>query len=66
MFLTVHLARWNPAPLPYAADSVREAKQAEADRLLSRLDQAKNRGEDYSLTDILQLRATCQVWEEQE
>lgn len=37
------------------------ACEAEAGRIMSRLESAKNRGEDYSLADIRALRKTCQV-----
>ena len=45
----------------YVGESTKADKQAVADRLLTRIEQAKNRGEDYNLADILNLRAVCQV-----
>ncbi|KAG1675122.1 hypothetical protein FOA52_003345 [Chlamydomonas sp. UWO 241] len=53
-------AWWNPPPTSFAGKDVREARQAEADKQLTRIEQSKNRGEDYALADILRLRVLCQ------
>jgi hypothetical protein len=45
--------------LPVASESERAARRAAAERILRRIEAAKNRGEDYSLPDILALRAAC-------
>eukprot|EP00882_Tetradesmus_deserticola_P011380 GHRQ01012040.1.p1 GENE.GHRQ01012040.1~~GHRQ01012040.1.p1 ORF type:complete len:479 (+),score=200.79 GHRQ01012040.1:87-1523(+) len=53
---------WWQAPMSFAADdATRAAAQQQASALLSRIEQAKNRGEDYRLADIALLRRTCQA-----
>jgi hypothetical protein len=37
----------------------RARRRAEAERVLRRVEQAKNRGEDFELSDIMALRAAC-------
>ena len=51
---------WNPPPSSFASDSVKEAKKAEAELLLSKIEQQKNLGKDYSLEDIIRLRGLSQ------
>ncbi|PNW88899.1 hypothetical protein CHLRE_01g049900v5 [Chlamydomonas reinhardtii] len=51
---------WDAPPVLYASASRKAACEAEAGRIMSRLESAKNRGEDYSLADIRALRKTCQ------
>ncbi|KAG2430744.1 hypothetical protein HYH02_013583 [Chlamydomonas schloesseri] len=51
---------WDAPPVLYASASRKAACEAEAGRIMSRLEGAKNRGEDYSLADIRALRKTCQ------
>jgi hypothetical protein len=54
--------RWKAPPsFPPASSSRKAELQAEAAALLTRIEQAKNRGEDYSLSDILTLRKTCRL-----
>lgn len=53
---------WWRAPMSFAADaSTKEAAQVQASNILARIEQAKNRGEDYRLSDIASLRRTCQA-----
>ncbi|GFH17840.1 uncharacterized protein HaLaN_14550, partial [Haematococcus lacustris] len=52
--------RWNPGPRFVPDQSTRAARKADADRLLSRIETNKNRGQDYALSDILKLRQLCQ------
>ncbi|KAJ9517899.1 hypothetical protein QJQ45_004187 [Haematococcus lacustris] len=51
---------WNPGPRFVPDQSTRAARKADADRLLSRIETNKNRGQDYALSDILKLRQLCQ------
>jgi hypothetical protein len=44
-----------------ADDATRAAAQLQASALLTRIEQAKNRGEDYKIRDIAVLRRTCQA-----
>jgi hypothetical protein len=44
-----------------ADDATRAAAQLQASALLARIEQAKNRGEDYKIRDIAMLRRTCQA-----
>ncbi|KAG2425350.1 hypothetical protein HXX76_013764 [Chlamydomonas incerta] len=53
-------AWWDAPPVLYASASRKAACEADAGRIMSRLEIAKNRGEDYSLADIRALRKTCQ------
>lgn len=41
--------------------SVRAGRQADGDRLLSRIELSKNKGEDYAVADLIKLREICQV-----
>ena len=51
--------RWQP-PTNYPTSGItKDEMQVEASRLLARIEQAKNRGEDYKLEDILTLRKAC-------
>jgi len=50
---------WNPAPVLYAAPGVKAAKQADAERLLSRIESTKVAGQDYNVRDIVLLREIC-------
>ncbi len=52
--------RWDrPGIVPVANEEQRAARRLEAERVLRRLEAAKNRGEDYELRDILLLRTSC-------
>ncbi|KAF8070922.1 hypothetical protein HT031_001003 [Scenedesmus sp. PABB004] len=52
---------WQP-PMSFAADdAARAAAQLQASSQLARIEQAKNRGQDYRLADIAALRRTCQA-----
>lgn len=44
-----------------ADDASRAAAQLQASAILTRIEQQKNRGEDYKLSDIALLRKTCQA-----
>ena len=59
--LCLDACRWRPPANFPASAAVKAEKQLEASRLLTRLEQAKNRGEDYGLDDILLLRRVCQT-----
>lgn len=48
-----------PGVLPVSGEAERAARTAEAERVLRRVEAAKNRGEDYELADILALRSAC-------
>lgn len=53
---------WWQAPMSFAADdATRAAAQMQASALLARIEQAKNRGEDYKISDIALLRRICQA-----
>lgn len=39
---------WDPAPVLYVTEETKELKRAQAERILTRLEQSKNRGMDYS------------------
>lgn len=57
---TTNTTRWErPGILPVSGESERAARRAEAERILRRVEAAKNRGEDYALPDILALRSAC-------
>eukprot|EP00775_Hariotina_reticulata_P006245 gene6245-6481_t len=48
--------------MSFAADeSTKAAAQLQASALMTRLEQAKNKGQDYRLADIALLRRTCQA-----
>lgn len=53
--------RWHPGPRVPAEAALRLARQNDAERVLSRLEGQKLRGDDYSLQDITKLREICQV-----
>ncbi|GBF98405.1 hypothetical protein Rsub_10470 [Raphidocelis subcapitata] len=48
-----------PGVLPVSGEAERTRRRSEAERILRRIEQSKNRGEDYALSDILALRAAC-------
>ncbi|KAI8469449.1 MAG: hypothetical protein J3K34DRAFT_279684 [Monoraphidium minutum] len=53
-------AWWDrPGVLPVASEADRSARFAAAERILRRIETAKNRGEDYDLGEILALRSAC-------
>ena len=53
-------AWWDrPGVLPVGSEAERAARFAEAERLLRRVEAAKNRGEDFDLDAILALRSAC-------
>lgn len=48
--------------MSFAADeATRAAAQLQASAIMSKLEQAKNAGQDYRLADIAALRATCRA-----
>jgi hypothetical protein len=51
---------WNPPHSSFASESVKEAKKLDAEFLLTKIEQQKNLGLDYSLEDIIKLRGLCQ------
>jgi hypothetical protein len=51
---------WNPPPSSFASDFVKESKKLDAEFLLTKIEQQKNLGLDYSLEDIIKLRGLCQ------
>ena len=51
---------WNPPPSSFASDAFREVKKVEAEQQLTKIEQQKNLGQDYSLADIIKLRGICQ------
>jgi len=52
--------RWDrPGVLPVTGEEQRAARRSEAERVLRRLEAAKNRGDDYEVTTILALRSAC-------
>jgi hypothetical protein len=57
-----HTRRWQPAQRVLGVEtSLRLARQADADRLLARMEAARNAGQDFAMSDILKLRGLCQV-----
>ncbi len=56
-----HAHRWNPSVRAPASEALRTSRQADAARLLARMENNRNMGEDFALRDIVKLREMCQV-----
>ncbi|GAX85749.1 hypothetical protein CEUSTIGMA_g13164.t1 [Chlamydomonas eustigma] len=51
---------WNPSFYLSPGEDEQKKRQDEANLLIQKIEQSKNRGEDYKFEDILLLRAICQ------